>query len=89
VRVHLAVVHDHDHGKARRRALVRQYREEVGQLGGEARLAPQQDIMREKEIDRRAKERFRRLFAALLAETHGLDHLRLVVSVLHGSRGPL
>lgn len=90
LRVHLAVVHDHDHGKARRGTLVRQlYREEVGQLGGEAPLAPPQDMMREEEIDSGAKERFCWLFAALPAETHGFDHLRLVIPVLHGSRGPV
>jgi hypothetical protein len=90
LRVHLAAVHDHDHGKARRGTLVRHlYCEEVGQLGGEARLTPPQGIVREEEIDRGAKERFHWLFAALPAETHGLDHLRLVVLILHGSRGPV
>jgi hypothetical protein len=52
-----------------------------------ARLAPQLDIMREEEIDRGARERFRRLFAALPAGTHRLDHLRLVVPVLRGPVG--
>jgi hypothetical protein len=40
-----AVVHDHDHRKTRRRAFARQRDcEEVGKLGGETGLAPQQDV---------------------------------------------
>src|SRR4051794_37556046 len=45
--------------------------------------------MREKEIDRGAQVRFGRRPLTLPAETHGLDHLRLVVPVLHGPRGPV
>ena len=51
-RVHLAVVHDHDHRKARRRAFARQRdRKEVGKLGGETGLTPQQDVVGGEEVD--------------------------------------
>ena len=49
-RVHLAVVHDHDYRETRCRAFARQQdREEVGKLGGETGLAPQQGVVGEKE----------------------------------------
>jgi len=57
-RVHLAVVHDHDHRKTRRQAFTRQRdREEVGKLGGKAGLAPQQDVVGEEEVDGSAQVR--------------------------------
>jgi hypothetical protein len=90
LRVHLAVVHDHDHREARRRAFARQGdREEVGELGGETGLAAQQDVVGEQEVDGRAQVRLGRLFPALPAESDGVDHLRLVVPVLQCPRRPV
>jgi hypothetical protein len=45
--------------------------------------------MREEEIDGGAQARLGRRSLVPLAEAHSLDHLRLVVSVLHGPHGPV
>ena len=45
--------------------------------------------MREKKVDGGGQVRLGRRPLTPPAETHGLDHLRLVIHVLHGFRGPV
>jgi hypothetical protein len=62
---------------------------EIGQLSAEAHFAVQQQVMREKKIDGGAQVRLGRRPLTPPAEAHGLDRLRLVVPILHRSRGPV
>jgi hypothetical protein len=76
--------------KTRRRAFARQrdYKE-VGELGGETELAPQQDVTGEKKVDDGTQVRLGRLFPAIPTKADGVDHLRLVITVLQDPRGPV